>query len=145
MYVSPLSERIRKRKAFADSELDSNAGLMAMPQSSMPPPSPTLSMNPNAPPFPTHTQPLYAMQTYAQEARYRFHKLNHRSEECDANRFVPRNAHHLPINNSRSSSSITDKTNFFESNSSSPPTSANTFSQIKPKLSFSIESIIGIK
>lgn len=136
MYVSPLSERIRKRKAFADSELDSSAGLMAIP----PMPSPTLSAIANASSFPSHTQTMYAMQTYARENRYQFHKVNQHNDECDTNRFVRQHANHLP------SHSNSDETNFFESNSTSPPSSTNTFSdQIKPKLSFSIESIIGIK
>lgn len=137
MYVSPLSERIRKRKAFADSELDSRAGLMAIPQTSLSPP--TLSVHPNAAQFVSHTPSMFSMQTYAQENRYRFQKFNQRNEDCDANRFVPRIAHHLPT------STNTDETNLIESNSMASPTSVNTFGGIKPKLSFSIESIIGFK
>lgn len=34
MYVSPLTERMRKRKAFADSELESKSHLFALPTSS---------------------------------------------------------------------------------------------------------------
>lgn len=132
MYASPLNERIRKRKAFADSELNSNAGLIALPP-------PTLSAIPNPPHFPSHTQSMYAMQLYAQENRYRFHKVNQPTDEFTANRFVPRKGHHL------STHSCTDETNFIASNSTSPPTVVNTFCEIKPKLSFSIESIIGIK
>lgn len=132
MYASPLNERIRKRKAFADSELNSNAGLIALPP-------PTLSGIPNSPHFLSHSQSMYAMQMYAQEDRYRFHKVNQPTEELTANRFVPRNEHHLLTR------SCTDETTFVESNSTSPSTVANTFCGIKPKLSFSIESIIGIK
>lgn len=135
--MSTVSERMRKRKAFADSELDSSSGnLMAM----------TFS------------------QTMMIASNFRNIQQQHQTNLSPALNFATSSpeafqsqSSHSPIDYSENYFDFcrTRSTEGNQFTSPSPPTSQQTigtatatksnFNRAKPKISFSIESIIGIK
>lgn len=159
MYLSPITDRIRKRKAFADSELDSNTNHLSMtiPQEVTSALSiiqvPTVT---NTITFPSHSPSIYSIPS-----SYLHHSPQNRiapnTNEMEFNHFLQPNPlqnyynaeyHCYSNTNIRSKIKIIEDVKLFDYSNGqlrSSPVASEEFSQIKPKLSFSIESIIGIK
>lgn len=161
MYVSPLTERIRKRKAFADNELESHAHLFALSTvssvsnlsptySSLPMPTSTAAtistvpLNMHLPSVIDYSAVHQSMITNENEStayistsiidNYRSNNQHHCSESPTSRIRIIDDAKLYNMTRQTNDSSIYDS-----SNEQSHCISA------KPKLSFSIESIIGIK
>ena len=128
MYVSPLTERLRKRKAFADRELDTSASCILA--SALPIPSYGLSFDQM-----TREQTPYVAAIYDHNQHYVRSKLSqqHYQHFYDGN--VKEKL--LPKIRLVDESKLKDTT-YDLCNSEYKMTNA------KPKISFSIDSIIGI-
>ncbi len=129
MYVSPLSERLRKRKAFADRELDSSASCI-------------LASSVSIPPYGLNYEQLSREQTPFITAIYDHNQQYVRSKLSSTQHY-----HHFYDGNVKEKLlpkiRIVDESKLKDStydlcNSEYKMTSA------KPKISFSIDSIIGI-
>lgn len=173
MYASPLTERIRKRKAFADSELDSTTRLLPMLHSTHP-----LTSNgaPVVMPSPTSPNQMYSMPLspyLMKDTLYNSNNVGYGTAKGHA----PANAHHAfefsnylrsrvlhtyENNNNNvefgGGNSETHKLRLVDESQLMGyyPTAAMSTEECdmspercsnvaKPRLSFSIESIIGIK
>lgn len=162
MYVSPLTERMRKRKAFADTELESNSHLFGVPSPSS---VGNLSSAYSCLTMPTMplTMPLSRINDYNTIQQSMI------TNECDSAEYLPispplpstmdnyrSNTEYLAtIESSPQRIRIIDDAKLFNMNqrqcndsmiycplTNEPNKHCNS---AKPKLSFSIESIIGIK
>lgn len=134
VYGSPLTERMRKRKAFADTNLEANENLITMSSYSNHPSIANLSLSGYSMPNASATEMLRNFVDYQLNERqhYQPNVLYENSYErlsppsfIDTNNFESQ-----PIRVQRIS----------EINSC-----ASNQNNCKPKLAFSIESIIGIK
>lgn len=162
MYVSPLTERMRKRKAFADNELESNAHLFAMSSvssvSNLSTPYTSLSM-PTATATAVTTVPLN-MQLSSVIDYSTIHQTMITSENESTEYLSTSHIGNYQLSTeypcSESSTSrirIIDEAKLCNMDGQnndrlmcSPPTNEHShYISAKPKLSFSIESIIGIK
>lgn len=127
IYVSPLSERLRKRKAFADRELDSSSSCIL---------ASTVSM----PPYGLNYDQLSREQTPFITAIYDHNQHFSRSK-------IPINYHHYCDGNVKERNlpkiRIVDESKLKDA-SYDFCNSEYKMTNAKPKLSFSIESIIGI-
>lgn len=171
MYVSPLAERIRKRKAFADTELESSSHLFV---SSSPPTMPfsinsSSTLNNLLPPYstmPTMSNVPLAMHlggVIDYSTTSQMLNIPHENDiQCDLSlspSSSPQIMDKYRLNADTLSTQhirIIDDAKLFDKNVDQmnnesfyyAQSSMNTVDDIvneKPKLSFSIESIIGIK
>lgn len=153
-FMSPLTERIRKRKAFADTELDSSSGLLSVGLPQAPPLSmiSSTATGSNALAFSSMAfhQALYAMPLPAYSIK------DSPSDGIDFSNYSQSKSDNNPTESSTPTSKIriVNNARLFSANcspqSKTPPATAESttdymFNSVKPKLSFSIESIIGTK
>lgn len=152
MYMSPLTERMRKRKAFADTELESS--LFTLPS-----PSSVTNLSSSY----SHLSMLTLPQTMHLSSASDYHTIqqSRMASESDMTEYLPTSTmegyplHEHPSSNAPShkiriiddaklaNMSLQNNEPLIYSPSSIQHNSHCT--NAKPKLSFSIESIIGIK
>lgn len=154
MYVSPLTERMRKRKAFADSELESNSHLFAL---STTPAAVNLSS-----PYTRLTMPNVPLSMHLSSViEYNTIQQSMITNESEMVEYLPQitpppsmdydyrlNEYSCKESSPNRIRIIDDAklTNLQRTNKDSHNYSPSTYgASNKPKLSFSIESIIGIK
>lgn len=160
-YVSPLADRIRKRKAFADSELDSSSHLFMVP---------TQFSSNSSPPFVNHLSSVMSSATLtmhlanaidynniAQQTMHLSNEIDNVSIRGDCSPPQPINMYRSnQENRAHNQIRIIDDAKLYETIESQRMADESFISaqsrfdsageaEIKPKLSFSIESIIGIK
>lgn len=160
-YVSPLADRIRKRKAFADSELDSSSHLFMMPTQfssdssepfvnnlSSPMSSATLTMHlANVIDYNNTAQQTKNLSNeidnvsisggYSPPQMMKMYRSNQENLAHNRIRIIDDAKLYETINSQRM-----DDESFIKAQSAIDSAGGD---EIKPKLSFSIESIIGIK
>lgn len=165
MYVSPLTERMRKRKAFADTQLESSGHLLTMPTfSAHSTPSITnLSLSysrlsiPNSSPT-SHFNNFVDLNPCEQQQQQQQITLNENTCDYLPSSIMTQNyQQHEYLNTERLPAKIRiideaklynisaqhmNNESFAHAKSS---INDNNHCNAKPKLSFSIESIIGIK
>lgn len=160
-YLSPLADRIRKRKAFADSELDSSSHLFIMPtpfsSNSSPPFVNNLSSAMSSDTLTMHQTNAIDYNNTAQQTINLSNKIDNVSIRGDYSPPQPINMYtsnreNLTNNRIR----IIDDAKLYETINTQGMVHESFIgaqsildsaggAKIKPKLSFSIESIIGIK
>lgn len=159
LYVSPLADRIRKRKAFADSELDSSSHLFMMPTQFSSNSSPSfvnnLSSGMSSATLTMHLTNAIDYNNTAQQTVNLSNEIENvsiRGSPPQPMKMYRANQENLAHNRIR----LIDDAKLYETTNTqrmvnelfisaqSTVDSAHA-AKIKPKLSFSIESIIGIK
>lgn len=130
MYVSPLSERLRKRKAFADRELDTSASCILASAVSIPP----YAINYDQLSREHYTSPIPSLYDHNQHyARPKLPSVQHYPHFFDGNakeKLLPKIR---LVDESKLKETTYDLCN-----------SEYKVTNAKPKISFSIDSIIGI-
>lgn len=133
VYESPLTERIRKRKAFADTSLEANENIITMSSFSNHPSIANLSLSGYSMPNASATEMLRNFVDYQLNERqqYQPNVLYENYERLSPPSIMDNNNFECP---SIKVQRMCEKNSY-----------ASNQNNCKPKLAFSIESIIGIK